>query len=89
MNLQWAGPVLAVVTFATIGIGHILVRRLYAHFGTRPAIPLFASGALVLAVSLFTANNLLSGVLGITAITLIWDGIEMYRQAKRQQREQS
>ena len=88
MNLQWAGPVLAVVTFATIGIGHVLVRRLYAQFGTQPAIPLFASGALVLAASLFTANNLVAGVLGITAITLIWDGIEMYRQAKRQQREQ-
>lgn len=89
MNLQWAGPALAIVTFATIGIGHVLVRRLHARFGTWPAIPLFASGALVLAASLFTPNNLLSGVLGIAAITLIWDGIEMHRQEKRKQQEYS
>jgi hypothetical protein len=88
MNLRWAGPVLAAVTFATIGIGHVLVRRLHARFGTRPAIPFFASGVLVLAASMFTANNLLSGALGISAITLLWDGIEMYRQEMRKQREQ-
>lgn len=89
MDLQWAGPVLAIITFSTIGIGHVLVRRLHARFGTWPAIPLFASGVLVLAASMFTANNLLSGILGITAITLIWDGIEMYRQEKRMQEEHS
>ncbi len=87
MNLQWAGPILAVVTFATIGIGHVLVRRLHARFGTRPAIPLFALGLLVLIVSLFTRDDLFSAVLGITAITLLWDGIEMYRQEQRVRRE--
>lgn len=83
MTLQWAGPILAGVTFVTIGVGHVLVRRLHARFGTRPAVPLFVLGASVLSASLFTPSNLLSAVLGITAITLIWDGIEMYRQEKR------
>lgn len=87
MDLQWAGPILAVATFSTIGIGHVLVRRFHARFGTRPAIPLFVSGVLVLAASVFAANNLLSGVLGITAITLLWDGIEIFRQEKRMQLE--
>ena len=44
MNLQWAGIVLALTTFATIGFGHVLVRRLHARYGTRPAIPLFLAG---------------------------------------------
>ena len=83
MSLQWAGPVLAIVTFATIGIGHVLVRRLHARFGTFPAIPLFLLGLLVLFFSLMTARDLLAGVLGITAVTLIWDGIEIFRQEKR------
>jgi hypothetical protein len=83
VRLQWAGPVLAIVTFATIGIGHVLVRGLHARFGTLPAIPLFLLGLLVLFFSLMTAGDLLAGVLGITAITLIWDGVEIFRQEKR------
>ncbi len=87
MNLQWAGVILAFVTFATIGIGHVLVRRLHARYGTRPALPFFGAGVLILALSLATRSNLLSATLGLTAITLLWDGIEMYRQEKRMQRE--
>ena len=87
MSLQWAGPVLAVVTFGTIAAGHVLVRRLHARYGTRPAVPLFLTGVLVLAGSLGVSNDLLSGVLGITAITILWDGVEIYRQEKRMKRE--
>ena len=89
MPLQWAGLVLAISTFATIGIGHVLVRRLHARYGTRPAIPLFLGGVAVLVLSLLAAGDLLSGVLGITAVTLLWDGVEMYRQEKRVQNERS
>jgi hypothetical protein len=87
MNLQWAGPILAAMTFITIGIGHILVRRLHARFGTRPAVPFFVLGGLVLWISLNVQANLFSGILGITAITFLWDGIEIYRQDRRVQRE--
>ncbi len=87
LSLQWAGPVLALTTFATIGIGHVLVRRLHARFGTRPAIPFFILGGIVLLISLFSEVNLVSAILGITGITLVWDGIEIYRQEKRMQRE--
>lgn len=89
MSLQWAGIVLAITTFATIGFGHVLVRRLHARYGTRPAIPLFFVGGSVLLSSFFVSGDLLSGALGITAITLLWDGIEMYRQEKRMQREKA
>jgi len=83
MTLQWAGVVLALVTFSAIGVGHSLVRWLQAHYGTRPAIPLFLMGGLVLAGSLVAASDLLSGILGISAITILWDGVEIYRQEKR------
>ena len=89
MSLQWAGMVLAITTFATIGFGHVLVRRLHARYGTRPAIPPFLAGGVVLLSSLLVDGDLLSGVLGITAITLLWDGFEMYRQEKRVQREKA
>ncbi len=83
MNLQWAGVALALVTFCGIGAGHVLVRRLYARHGTRPAIPLLLLGGLVMAGSLSAANDLLSGILGVSAVTILWDGVEIYRQKKR------
>jgi hypothetical protein len=86
-QLQIAGLVLAVVTFVTIGIGHVLVRRLHACFGTRPALGFFLVGLLVLLLSLFSADDLLSAGLGITAITLVWDGVEIFRQEGRMRRE--
>jgi hypothetical protein len=78
---------LALVTFGTIAAGHVLVRRLHARYGTRPAPPLFLIGGLVLAGSLGASSDLLSGVLGITAITILWDGVEIYRQEKRMKRK--
>lgn len=89
MSLQWAGIVLAITTFATIAFGHVLVRRLHARYGTRPAIPLYLAGGVVLLSSLLAAGDLLSGVLGITAVTLLWDGVEIYRQEKRVRREKA
>lgn len=86
-GLQWAGIVLTLCTFATIAAGHVLVRRLHARFGTRPAVPFFILGGLVLLASVFTGNDLLSGILGIVGITFAWDGIEIYRQEKRLRRE--
>lgn len=86
-DLQWAGILLASCTFATIAIGHGLVRRLHAGYGTRPAVPFFVLGSLMLMASLFMNNDLLSGSLGITGITFAWDGFEIFRQEKRQQRE--
>ena len=86
-SLQWAGPILALTTFATIGIGHVLVRRLHARYGTGPALPFFVLGGLVLLSSVFISTDLISAILGITGITLAWDGIEIFRQEKRMQRE--
>ena len=37
VELQWAGPILAGVTFLTIWWGHVLVRIVHYYFGTKPA----------------------------------------------------
>ena len=83
MSPQWAGVIRALVTFAAIAAGHVVVRWLHARYGTRPALPLFVIGGVVLIGSLAAKDNLLSGALGITAITVLWDGVEIYRQEKR------
>ena len=83
MTLEWSGAVLAATTFATIAIGHVLVRSLNYHFGTKPAAPFFLLGAILFYLSMSTEGDLISAVLGIVAITTVWDGIEIFRQQKR------
>ena len=83
MKLQWSGLILALITFATIGLGHIMVRAFHAWWGTRPAIPFFLLSMLVMTAAFVTPDNLFSAALGVTAMTLFWDGVEIYRQEKR------
>ena len=82
-DLQWAGPVLAGVTFLTIWWGHVLVRIVHYYFGTRPAPVIFISGLLLLLGSTQTALDVVSAALGIVGLTLLWDAFELHRQELR------
>ncbi len=88
MTLQWAGPILALTSFATIAVGHVLVRRLQRRFSTRPAPFFFLLGGLALLASFFASDRLLSGVVGLLAVTFTWDGIEIFRQERRMKKNQ-
>jgi hypothetical protein len=83
MTVQWAGLALAVTTVATIGIGHVLVRKLNYHLGTKPAPVAFLLGAAAMGASLLVSSQLTSALLGIIGITTFWDGIELIRQEER------
>lgn len=83
MTLQWAGLILSGTTFATIGIGHVLVRRLYPIVGVKAGPVCWLLGLITYYGSIQAASDLLSGVLGVVAITLVWDGIEFFRQRRR------
>lgn len=83
MNLQWAGLVLAVLTFGTIGLGHVAVRKLNYRFGTKPAPFFLVLGLAFLGLSLLVASNLASAALGIVGMTTLWDAVEFLRQEAR------
>lgn len=83
MSLQWAGLVLAVVTFATIGLGHEAVRKTNYLYGTKPVPYVFIAGLLFLFISLRLQSNLASAALGIIGITTLWDSFELIRQEER------
>src|SRR5436190_24352920 len=83
MDLQFAGPVLALVTFLTIWWGHVLVRITHYHFGTRPAPAVFLGGLLLLLGSTQTNSDLVSAALVIVGLTLVWDAFELHRQEAR------
>lgn len=83
IELQFAGPVLAVVTFLTIWWGHVLVRIAHYYLGTKPAPVFFLGGLLVLLWTTQTGSDLLSAAFGIVGLTLVWDTFELYRQERR------
>lgn len=82
-DLQFAGPVLALVTFLTIWGGHVMVRIVHYYFGTRPAPVIFVLGLLLLLGTTQTPNDLLAGAAGIVGLTLLWDSFELHRQEAR------
>jgi hypothetical protein len=82
MELQWAGPLLAGVTFLTIWWGHVLVRVVHYYFGTRPAPAIFGLGLMALLGSTQTPD-IWSAALGIVGVTLLWDAFELHRQEAR------
>ncbi len=83
MTLQWAGLVLAVLTFGTIGLGHVAVRKLNYQYGTKPAPVFLVLGLGLLVLSLVTKANLTSAALGIVGMTTLWDAVELIRQEER------
>ena len=83
MTLQWAGLVLAVLTFGTIGLGHVAVRKLNYRYGTKPAPFFLVLGLGFLALSLLVTDNLASAALGIVGMTTLWDAVELIRQEER------
>lgn len=83
MSLHWAGLVLAVVTFATIGLGHVGVRKLNYLYGTKLVPYVFVAGLLILFISLRLQSDLASAALGIIGITTLWDSFELTRQEER------
>ena len=86
MTLQWAGPVLAVATFATIGFGHMAVRKINYLYGTKPTPFVSVLGLLFLFFSLRVTGNIASAVLGIIGTTTLWDSYELIRQEERVRR---
>ncbi|PID84765.1 MAG: DUF4491 domain-containing protein [Chloroflexi bacterium] len=83
MSMQWVGVVLAIVTFATIGLGHVTVRKVNYLYGTKPVPYVVIAGLLVLFVSLQVKSDLVSAALGIIGITTLWDSFELVRQEER------
>lgn len=78
-----AGLVLAVLTFGTIGLGHVAVRKLNFQYGTKPAPIFLVLGLGFLGLALLAMDNLASAGLGIVGMTTLWDVVELIRQEER------
>lgn len=84
MQLEnFTGIILAVTVFITVAIGHEFVRKITYYYGTKPAPFVFIIGIGLFISSLYVNSYLLSAVIGVFAITVVWDGYEIYKQEER------
>ncbi len=85
MELNGIGLITAAATFSGIWIGHIAVRKIEY---LSPTVWIPSSVAILIGV-LLEVGAVLSGslyasaALGIFGITVLWDGMEFWRQEKR------
>lgn len=84
--MQIAGLILGLTAFFSIWSGHVAVRELEYRMAWLPW-PIFAGAGLAVELAaLLAPSPLLSGALGIVGMTLLWDAVELRRQARRVRR---
>jgi hypothetical protein len=85
MEINLLGLAAALTAFISIWLGHVAVRKIEAATVDlwKPVALAALSGLALEAASLVISNRLLSTTLGILGITLLWDALEIKRQARR------
>lgn len=81
--MQPTGVIFGLTAFLSIWFGHVAVRELEYRMVWLPWPAFLVAGLAALAASFAAEARLLSGVLGITGITLLWDALECLRQQRR------
>jgi len=81
--MSFYGVILGVVTLLTIGFLHPIVIKSEYYFGKRVWPAFFVAGLICLGGSLFTADFLVSAILGIAGFSLWWSIHELFRQEQR------
>lgn len=85
MEISPLGLISAVITFLSIWIGHVSVRKIEAITVAlwKPMTILIALGLAFEYTALSISDRPLSTVCGILGVTLLWDAFEIKRQAHR------
>ncbi len=81
--LNFSGLAIAVIVVLAIWFGHVWVVKLYTWSGTRLwPIPLVI-GAVLVTLSMFVRNTIISATLAILASTFFWGIKELFEQRSR------
>lgn len=81
MNFQ--GIFVGLITFLIIGMFHPLVIKGEYYFGKKIWPIFFIIGLIFIICALFTKNNMISNVLGVTGFSCLWSIFEIFEQEKR------
>jgi hypothetical protein len=81
--MNFSGLIIAVTTFLVIGVFHPIVIKAEYHLGTRCWWAFLLASIAFIVASLFTANDVLSPVLGVVGCSCLWSILELFQQKKR------
>lgn len=75
--MQTAGLVVGVSTLLLIGFGHWWVKWLLRHVGFYSWLAVAVIGMILVTVSLFVSDLIVSAVLGVAGFTTLWGAYEI------------
>lgn len=81
--MYWSGVLIGVISFLSIGVFHPIVIKAEYYF-SKSCWPVFlAAGILLLAVSVFVENVILSSALAVIGMSSWWSILELFHQEER------
>lgn len=83
MEIHFAGLLLGLCTFLTIGIFHPIVVKTHYYFGTRPWWVFLLVGLAGATGALFIADLFWSALAGIVGFSSLWTIKELFEQEER------
>lgn len=81
--MNYSGLIIAIITFAVIGIFHPIVIKGEYHFGTRCWWVFAILGIIFIAASLMVDDAILSPTLGVIGCSCLWSILEIFEQKER------
>ena len=81
--MNYSGLLIAIITFAVIGVFHPIVIKGEYYFGTRCWWVFALAGVAAIIASLLTADPLLSPILGVVGCSCRWSILEIFEQKER------
>ena len=84
--MYYTGIIIAIATFATIGLWHPVVIKAEYHWGTRPWLAFLLIGVVCVAAAFFIPNTILSAICGVFGASALWSIGELFKQKKRVQK---
>jgi hypothetical protein len=81
--INTTGIIMGLFTLLAVGVGFLWVIKFEYYFGARIAIPVFGVGIILIGLSFFVDNFMVSAFLGILAGTVLWGAVELPHQEER------
>ena len=84
--MNFYGIVFGLASFLSISIFHPIVIHCEYHFSYRIWPAFLAAGLLLLGISAFQENIIVSAILGVFGFSCLWSIVELFHQHKRVER---
>ncbi len=81
--MNFIGLIIAIATFAIIGIFHPIVVKTEYYFGVKVWWVFLLFGLVFIGASMFVNNPIVSTILGVIGCSWLWSILELFQQRKR------